>query len=162
MYPKELSWSPLRNFVFINLHCICCKLQPPIDTTAFSCFFWISWFFFWNYLTRGKPRTTVFLSPNTLKAKFSLITTLGNSPDNPWLLWVFTHELKLSWKRVSRVKTLCLCMSTLLVIVHIRPAPAYHLCNIIFMTTMPCQPLSHMSHISPPITTTVLYVLLNI
>ena len=115
MYLKELSWSPLRNHIFssfANYHFIRCKPHFPIVTTAFSCFFWVSWYFYLSYLTRGKPRTTLFLSPNTPKAKFFLITALGNFPDNPWLLRVFTHEPKLSRKRVSRVKTLCPCIPT--------------------------------------------------
>ena len=141
--PRSCSDLPLEtlfSLVFTNLHCIHCKLHPPIVTTTFFCFFWVSWYFCLNYLTRGKPRTTLFLSSNTPKAKFSLITALGHSPDNPWLLQVFTHEPKLSQKMVSRVKTLCPCMSTLLVIVHTWPALAYHLCNTISVTTIPCQP----------------------
>ena len=126
--PRSCPDLPLETLlfpVFANLHHIYCKLHPPIVTTEFS------WYFCSNYMTGEKPRTTLFLCPNTPKAKFSLITALCNFPHNPWLLWVFTHELKLSQKRVSRVKTLCL---------HIWPAPAYHLCNTISVTTMPCQP----------------------
>ena len=139
--PRSCSDLPLEtlfSLVFTNLHCIHCKLHPPVITTAFSCIFWVFWYFCSNYLTRERPRTTLFLSPNSPKAKFSLITALSNFPDNLWLLWVFTHEPKLSWKRVSRVKTLCSCMTTLLVIVHIWLAPAYRLCNTISVTTMPC------------------------
>ena len=135
----DLPLETIFSLVFANLHFIRCKPHSPVVTTAFSCFFWVSWYFCLNYLTRGKPRTTLFLSPNTPKAKFSLITALGNFPDNPWLLWVFTHEPKLSWKRVSRVKTLCLCMFTTYVIPFLWPQCLANL-------------LSHMSHMSPLIT----------
>ena len=143
--PLETIFSP----VFANLHCICCKPHSPIVTTAFSCFFWVSWYFCVNYLTRGKPRTTLFLSLNTPKAKFSLITALDNFPDNLWLLWVFTHEPKLSQKRVSRVKTLCMCMSTLLVIVHIWLALPI---TYVILFPWPQCLASLLSHMSPLIT----------
>ena len=84
VYPKELSWSPFKNHIFSGF----CEFSFHLLQTTLShchhCIFLLFLsllVFLFESFDQGEPRTTLFLSPNTPKAKFSLITALGNFPD---------------------------------------------------------------------------------